>query len=105
MEEKQVLLLLTARLETLFKISMIKLPKFKNKKLFEQAFIHRSYLNEAKQKVSSNERLEFLGDSIISFVVSQYLYNKYPNFDEGMLTNLRAMLVNTRSLSQVAKDL
>lgn len=84
---------------------MIKLPNFKNKKLFEQAFIHRSYLNEIKQKASSNERLEFLGDSILSFVVSQYLYNKYPNFDEGTLTNLRSMLVNTKHLSQVAKEL
>lgn len=84
---------------------MITLPKFKNKKLLEQAFIHRSYLNEAKEKLSSNERLEFLGDSIISFVVSQYLYGKYPNFDEGILTNLRSMLVNTKNLAQLAKEL
>ena len=52
----------------------MQLPEFKNKKLFEQAFIHRSYLNETSEKISSNERLEFLGDSIVSFVVSQYLY-------------------------------
>lgn len=81
------------------------LPKFKNKKLLKQAFIHRSYLNEAKEKLSSNERLEFLGDSIISFVVSQHLYNKYPNFDEGILTNLRSMLVNTKNLAELAKEL
>ena|SRR3990167_2650759 len=84
---------------------MIKLPKFKNKKLFEQAFTHRSYLNEAREKLKSNERLEFLGDSIISFVVSECLFAQYPDFDEGTLTNLRSMLVNTKTLAVVAKEL
>lgn len=84
---------------------MIKLPEFKNKKLFGQAFTHRSYLNEAKEKLESNERLEFLGDSIISFVVSEYLFTEYPDFDEGTLTNVRSMLVNTRTLALVAKEL
>jgi len=84
---------------------MINLPKFKNKQLFEQSFVHRSFLNETKKKLSSNERLEFLGDSVISFIVSQHLYNKYPNFDEGILTNLRSLLVNTKSLALCAKEL
>lgn len=84
---------------------MINLPKINNQKLFEEAFTHRSYLNEAKSKVSSNERLEFLGDSILSFVVSKYLFDKYPDFDEGTLTNIRSLMVNTKSLSQIAKNL
>lgn len=84
---------------------MKNLPKFKNQHLFEQSFVHRSYLNETKKKLSSNERLEFLGDSVISFVVSQYLFNKYPQFDEGILTNLRSLLVNTKSLAQCAREL
>lgn len=84
---------------------MVKLPEFKNKQLFEQAFTHRSYLNETKESLSSNERLEFLGDSIISFVVSQYLYSKFPNYDEGILTNIRSLLVNTKSLANIAKEL
>jgi ribonuclease-3 len=84
---------------------MKQLPKLNNKNLFTQAFTHRSYLNETKENVSSNERLEFLGDSIISFVVSEYLYNKYSEFDEGQLTNLRSLLVNTESLAQVSKEL
>lgn len=83
----------------------MELPKLKNSKLFEEAFTHRSYLNEAKFKVSSNERLEFLGDSILSFVVSNYLFTKYPKFDEGTLTNLRSLLVNTKSLSKIAAEL
>lgn len=84
---------------------MTTLPKFKNNKLFEQAFTHRSYLNEAKQRIPSNERLEFLGDSILSYIVSSYLFNKYPDFDEGNLTNLRSLLVNSKTLSKIAKDL
>ena len=81
------------------------LPTLRNKKLSEEAFVHRSYLNEAKLKISSNERLEFLGDSIISFVISNYLYTKYPDFNEGNLTNLRSLMVNTKSLSEIAREL
>ncbi|OGH06488.1 MAG: ribonuclease III, partial [Candidatus Levybacteria bacterium RBG_13_35_9] len=84
---------------------MTKLPQLKNKNLFDQAFTHRSYLNETKEKVNSNERLEFLGDSIISFVISNYLYIKYPQFNEGILTNIRSLLVNTKSLAEIAKNL
>lgn len=83
----------------------MKLPKFKNQKLFEQAFIHRSYLNETDKELSSNERLEFLGDAILSFVVSEYLFGKFKELNEGELTNLRALLVNTISLSEVAREL
>ncbi|MEX2007555.1 MAG: ribonuclease III [Candidatus Levyibacteriota bacterium] len=81
------------------------IPKLKNKNLFDQAFTHRSFLNETKESLSSNERLEFLGDSIISFVVSEFLYKNYPKFNEGELTNLRSLLVNTESLAQVAFEL
>lgn len=91
-----------ARLESFY---MKNLPTFHNKKLFEQAFIHRSYLNEAKEKIESNERLEFLGDSIVSIVVSEYLFKEYPHFNEGHLTNVRALLVNTNSLASIAKEL
>ncbi|MBA3724513.1 MAG: ribonuclease III [Candidatus Levybacteria bacterium] len=84
---------------------MNNLPEFNNQKLFQQAFIHRSYLNEAKEPLESNERLEFLGDSILSFVVSQHLYITYPQFDEGILTNLRSLVVNTKSLAKTAKEL
>lgn len=83
----------------------MQIPEFKNKKLFEQAFTHRSFLNETREKISSNERLEFLGDSIISFVISEHLYSKYPSFNEGILTNMRSLLVNTKSLAQIAKEL
>lgn len=81
---------------------MNRLPEFKDKTLLKQAFIHRSYLNETKEKLSSNERLEFLGDSILSFVVSKYLYDTFPDYDEGILTNIRSLVVNTKSLAKIA---
>jgi len=84
---------------------MQKLPKFKNPKLLRLAFIHRSYLNEFKSEIESNERLEFLGDSIISFIISDHLYKTYPGFDEGILTNLRSLVVNTKSLAKVSISL
>lgn len=83
---------------------MTKLPSIKNKKLLEEALTHRSYLNEVKEKISSNERLEFLGDSILSFIVSDYLFNNYPQFNEGKLTNLRSLLVNTKMLADMARE-
>lgn len=84
---------------------MNQLPNFNNQNLKELAFIHRSYLNESKEIKESNERLEFLGDSILSFIVSSHLYKTYPDFDEGILTNLRSLVVNTKSLAKTAKRL
>src|SRR5258708_5198421 len=84
---------------------MTKLPKFINTKFFDHAFVHRSYLNETREKLESNERLEFLGDSILSFVISEYLYKTYPEFNEGILTNLRSLVVNTKSLALSARAL
>lgn len=79
--------------------------RFKDEKLLEQAFIHRSYLNEVKLDLPSNERLEFLGDAILSLIVSDYLYNLRPKDSEGELTNLRAYIVKTKSLAQASKKL
>jgi len=78
---------------------------FKNSSLIQQAFVHRSYLNETKKIPFSNERLEFLGDSVLSFLVSDYLYTNYPNFPEGELTNLRSSMVKTTTLAQISQEL
>ena len=78
---------------------------FTNTNLLQQAFIHRSHLNESKEFKESNERLEFLGDAVLSFITSQYLYTTYPQYPEGTLTNIRSTLVKTKSLGTVASDL
>lgn len=81
------------------------IPEFKNKQLFSQVFTHRSYLNESPEATESNERLEFLGDSILSFIVSSYIYEHYPSLKEGELTSLRSVLTNTQTLYQFASEL
>ena len=78
---------------------------FTNKKLLELALTHKSWVNEHSGKRGSNERLEFLGDAILEFIVSKEIYNKFPKQEEGYLTALRANLVNTINLSQIAKKL
>lgn len=83
----------------------MKVPAFKNKQLFDQVFIHRSYLNETTQKLESNERLEFLGDSILSFIVSSHIFNKYKTSEEGQLTSIRSVLTNTETLCEIGKEL
>jgi ribonuclease-3 len=83
----------------------MKIPEFKNKSLFEQVFIHRSYLNEGGMNLESNERLEFLGDSILSFVVSSHIFLKHKDLKEGQLTSIRSVLTNTETLFEISKDL
>ncbi|MEK7168975.1 MAG: ribonuclease III [Patescibacteria group bacterium] len=78
---------------------------FSNQKLYLQALTHRSWVNENDAKRGTNERLEFLGDAILEFIVSEAIYDKFPNEEEGYLTALRANLVNTKNLSQVAEKL
>ncbi len=79
---------------------------FKDGKLIQQAFVHRSYLNEHPTfGVGHNERLEFLGDAVLELVVTEYLYEHYPSSPEGELTNWRAALVNAHMLSNVAQEL
>ena len=74
-------------------------------KLFLQALIHRSYLQHTDERWESNERLEFLGDAILSFVVAEHLYRTYPEMEEGNLTKLRSRLVNRKILAQRSKNL
>ena len=73
---------------------------FKNKQLLKTALTHTSYAYE--HNVSSNEKLEFLGDSILEFVSSEYMYNKYTNLKEGEMTKVRATVVCEKSLYKIA---
>lgn len=83
----------------------MKIPEFKNKDLYTKVFTHRSFLNESVDDMESNERLEFLGDSILSFIVSTYIFEHYPNLKEGELTSLRSVLTNTQTLYMFADEL
>ncbi len=89
---------LRKELENIIKI------KFNNKKLLEQALTHKSYAFE-NEKTEWNERLEFLGDSILSAVVSSFLYKKHKEYDEGQLSKLKANLVSRAILAFWAKEI
>jgi len=73
--------------------------------LLNRALTHRSYINENRNAIEDNERLEFLGDAIISFIVAEWIYNKFPDKPEGSLTKLRAALVSTDQLAGFARQL
>lgn len=78
---------------------------FQDKSLLENALTHSSCANESKGRLHSNERLEFLGDSILGMVVAEHLYRNHPDLPEGELTRTRAALVCEESLVEVAHDL
>ena len=81
--------------------------RFNDRALLERAFVHRSYLHEADEEteLQDNQRLEFLGDAVLSFIVSELLFRRYPERREGDLTNLRSALVKRETLSRFAKEL
>jgi len=79
---------------------------FKDKSLLKQAFTHRSFLNEHRDvELGHNERLEFLGDAVLELIVTEYLYFKYPENNEGELTSYRSALVNATTLSDAASKI
>lgn len=76
---------------------------FRDPLLFQRALTHRSYLNENRDHpFGDNERLEFLGDAVLDFVIGDYLYRRFPEYHEGPLTSLRAALVRTEALAEFA---
>ncbi len=76
---------------------------FKSFFLLSRALTHRSYLNEHPEAIEDNERLEFLGDAVLDFVVGAWLYNRYPDMPEGDLTRMRSVLVSTEQLAEFAR--
>lgn len=79
---------------------------FNNKDLIIQALKHRSYLAvTGEERLSSNERLELLGDSVLSLIVTEYLFKKYPHKEEGDLTTMKSLIVSRKILAKIANDL
>jgi ribonuclease-3 len=78
--------------------------EFQDRALLEQALVHRSFLNEKPDfALCSNERLEYLGDALLDFIVGELLYRRYPEMDEGELTGLRAGIINGTGLARLAR--
>ncbi len=78
---------------------------FKNRQILIQALTHRSYTNEIDKTAKTNERLEFLGDSALSFIIISYLYNKFPEKSEGELAKIKSNLVSSETLAQLANEI
>src|SRR5262245_39825254 len=79
--------------------------RFKNTALLAEALTHKSYAMENGGRVAFNERLEFLGDSVLSAAVAHYLFEKYPDVDEGRLSQLKSMLVSRPSLTVWGREI
>lgn len=73
--------------------------------LHNQALTHRSYVNETNKKMDDYERLEFMGDSVLGLIITEHLFRKYPQFDEGKMTALRAKIVREESLAVYAREM
>ncbi len=78
---------------------------FHNVSLLTRALTHRSYINEHPEALEDNERLEFLGDAVLDFVVGAWLYHRFPEMREGRLTQLRTSLVRTETLAAFAQEI
>ncbi len=83
----------------------LRLPIGDDLRLLTRALTHRSYVNEHPDVPSDNERLEFLGDAVLDFVVGAWVYNRYPEMAEGELTRMRSALVRTETLADFARQL
>lgn len=79
--------------------------KFNNQTLFETALTHSSFVNEQEYELSSNERLEFLGDAVLGMIIAEYFFQKYKNLREGYLSKYRSKIVSENSLFYIGKDL
>lgn len=79
--------------------------KFKNNSILQEALTHSSYKNEQPNDKKDNERLEFLGDSVLSLIVTKYLFENFKDTDEGKLSKMRASLVYNKSLVSFAKKI
>ena len=74
-------------------------------KIYVQALTHRSFARQINVQSRGNEQLEFLGDSVLSFSITSYLYKNYSHFAEGRLAKIRAILVNKKTLSRIARSI
>ena len=93
------------RLRQINKLQSILKIKFRNKSLLNRALTHRSHLNEAGPGARDNERLEYLGDSVLALVVNEYLFKRFEKYPEGDLAKIKSAVVSEATLFKVAREL
>ncbi len=94
-----------SRSDQLSRLQKLLKYEFRNKRLLDQSLTHRSYAYEQPKKKADNERLEFLGDAVLGFAVSAYIYKYFPECLEGEMTRIRSLLVNRQTLESLARKL
>ena len=94
-----------SRTRQLEKLQSVLGIKFKDKRILERALIHRSYLNEHLPEMADNERLEYLGDSVLGLIVNEYLFKHFENYQEGELAKIKSVVVSEETLAEVAHNL
>jgi len=94
-----------ARSRQLDKLQTIINVKFKNRSLLNRALTHRSYVNETDRTVRDNERLEYLGDSVLALVVNEYLFKHYEDYREGNLAKIKSAVVSEKTLTKVSREI
>ncbi len=93
------------RYRQLNKLQKIIRIKFKDKSLLNRAMIHRSYVNEARVGLKDNERLEYLGDSVLAVVINEYLFKRYEDYLEGDLAKIKSAVVSEVTLAKIASEI
>lgn len=93
------------RTRQLNKLQKVVKVKFKDKSLLNRALIHRSYVNETKSSLKDNERLEYLGDSVLAVVINEYLFKRYEEYLEGDLAKIKSAVVSEATLSKIASEI
>jgi ribonuclease-3 len=93
------------RKQSLIKFQNIIKFKFKDKCLLNRALTHRSYTNEISYTIKDNERLEYLGDSVLALVVNEYLFKRYESYHEGDLAKIKSAVVSEDMLAQIAEEI
>ena len=78
---------------------------FNNKQYLLEALTHRSIVRGKQKELPHNERLEFFGDSVLKLIISEYLFHKYPKYDEGELSKIRSKLISDRFMVEIAKEI
>ncbi len=79
--------------------------KFKDKSLLNRAMIHRSYVNESRSGFKDNERLEYLGDSVLAVVINEYLFKRYEDYLEGDLAKIKSAVVSEATLAKISSEI
>ena len=94
-----------SRSRQLDKLQSILRVKFKDKGLLARSLVHRSFINESGTNARDNERLEYLGDSVLGLVVNEYLFKHFEDYHEGDLAKIKSVVVSEDTLAKVAREL